>query len=99
MTENPLFNALAAAAYIVLVVSFMTMAEGLQPVESVLLPMAFLSLFVLSAAVMAYLFLYEPMRLFFAGQHQKALTLFLQTVAIFAAITLSLLAYVFFLAA
>lgn len=85
MTTNPFLNAAAALAYIMLVVLGITqigaMAEG---PDTILVPIAMLSLFVLSAATMAYVFLYQPLLLVLAGEHAKGVTLFLQTLGIFA---------------
>jgi hypothetical protein len=46
--------------------------------------MGMLSLLVLSVALMAYLFFYQPVLMLIEGQKQKAVKLFLQTVGIFA---------------
>lgn len=46
-----------------------------------------LSLFVLSAAVMGYLFVYQPLKFFFEGKQQEAVRFFLLTVAFFAGIS------------
>lgn len=94
MTKNPFINALAAATYICLVASIMyygTRQSG--PADSVVIPIAVLSLFTLSAAVMGYLFVSQPLRMYVDGEKQRAVTLFLHTVAVFAGITaLALLA-------
>ncbi len=45
--------------------------------------MLMLSLLVLSVAVMAYLFFYQPAVLLAAGKHDQALRLFLSTLAYF----------------
>lgn len=89
MTKNPFYNALLAIAYIALLVSSVfygsKFLEGLE--ETIFLPMGFLATFVLSAALMAYLFFYQPVILFLDNQREKAVKLFLHTVAIFAALT------------
>lgn len=88
MTKNPLLNALAATVYIVIVAAVMfygTKTAGVK--ETIVIPIAMISLFTLSAAVMGYLFLYQPLRLYFDGEKKKAINLFLQTTAIFAVIT------------
>ena len=95
---NPFANAVFATLYIVLIVNGIFYAEKLAPKEDrVLIPIAMLSLFVLSAAVMGYLFLYQPATLILEGKKQEGVHFFLKTVATFAAITLALLAGVFFL--
>jgi hypothetical protein len=49
-------------------------------------PMLFLSLLVLSVAIMGYLFVYEPLRLFLENQKKEALSYFAKTVASFAVV-------------
>jgi hypothetical protein len=88
MTKNPFINALAATAYITLVATFMFYGSKLfPPKDTILTPIAVLSLFTLSAAMMGYLFFYEPIMLFLDGHKKGAVNLFLQTVAVFAGIT------------
>ncbi len=62
--------------------------EHAHPNNSIIVPIAVLSLFSLSAAVMGYLFLYQPILLFLDGHKKNAINLFLQTVAVFAGITI-----------
>lgn len=88
MTKNPFINALAATLYIAAVASLMFYGtEHSQPGNNVVVPIAILSLFTLSAAVMAYLFLYQPLQLYLDGKKKDAVNLFLQTVAVFAGLT------------
>ncbi len=89
MTKNPLYNALLASGYVVLVISCIFGASQLvgNEAESLLFPIAGLSVFVLSAAVMAYIFFYQPVLMLIDGARQAAVKLFLQTVGIFACIT------------
>jgi hypothetical protein len=86
MSPNPLYNALAAVVYIVGIVSLITfvIAPGDGPEPSVLIPMMMLSLLVLSVAVMAYLFFYQPIIMLLDGKRQEAVKFFLNTVGIFA---------------
>ncbi|HEY4517472.1 MAG TPA: hypothetical protein VJI74_01115 [Candidatus Paceibacterota bacterium] len=65
--------------------------------ETILIPIAMLSLFVLSASVMGYLFVVEPVQLYLDGKKKEGITFFLQTVTIFAGATLLLFATLFFL--
>ena len=100
MTKTPILNALAAAAYIAVVASLMfygSQLMGPEHEETVLVPIAFLSLFVLSAATMGYLFFYQPVLMYLEGQKQQAIELFLKTIATFAVITGIILAVVFLL--
>ena len=87
MTKNPFANATFAALYIVLIVNLMnvvirTTEEGSG--ESILVPMAVLSLFVLSAAIMGFLFISEPIKMYLDGKKQEAVNFFLKTIASFA---------------
>ena len=89
MFRKPFLNAVAASVYISIVSSFMFYGSKLFPKEDTLLaPIAMLSLFTLSAAVMGYLFLYQPLMLFLDGNRKKAVDFFLRTVAVFSAITI-----------
>ncbi|HSX58329.1 MAG TPA: hypothetical protein VLE47_03635 [Candidatus Saccharimonadales bacterium] len=99
MTKNPLINALAAAVYVVLVSTVMFYGmDHTSTDNTVIVPIAVLSLFSLSAAVMGYLFFYTPFQLYFDQKRKEALNLFLQTVAVFAALTFGLFVVLFFLA-
>lgn len=88
MTRNPFINASAATLYITIVASVMFYGvEHGRPNNSVVVLIVVLSLFTLSAAVMGYLFLYQPLQLYLDGKKKNAINLFLQTVAVFAGIT------------
>lgn len=90
MTNNPLINALAAGLYIGAVVLVLNTIIGLTEGSgdnSILIPLVMLSLFVLSAATMGYIFLYQPLQMFFDGKRKEAIDLFLKTTAIFAGVT------------
>lgn len=96
MTKNPILNALAATLYIVIVAFVMFYGVSHAPREdSVIIPIAMMSLFTLSAAVMGYLFVYQPLMLYFDGKKKQGLNLFLQTLGVFAIITIILLAALF----
>lgn len=98
MTKNPIINALSAALYITVVASVMYYAPRLVgPAESVLVPIAILSLFVLSAAIMGYIFCYEPIQLFLENKKKEALNLFLKTVGVMGIITVAIFCVAFFL--
>jgi hypothetical protein len=85
MTRNPVINALAGLLYIALAASVLFYGGPHVPVEnSVLIPIGMLSLFVFSAASMAYIFLYQPLQLFLEGQKKESVDLFLKTLGIFA---------------
>src|SRR3989344_2519542 len=96
MTKNPFINALAAALYISIVASVMYYGPQLAGrVESFFFPIAVFAVSPLSAAIMGYLFLSQPLRLYFDGAKQEATKLFLQTVAVFALITILILLALF----
>ena len=89
MSKYPILNALGASGYIALVVSllnFVSQTQSDKP-DTAFAPVAFLSLFTLSAAVMAYLFFYQPLLLFIEGQKKQAVNLFIRTVGVFAVFT------------
>ncbi len=96
MSKNPIINGLAASAYIVLVASVMNLGTKLvRHPNTFIAPIALISLFTLSAAVMGYLFCYQPVQLYFDGKKKQAVQLFLQTVLIFGCITALALALLF----
>lgn len=97
MTKNPLLNALAASLYIILVASIMFYGPRNSGAEdSIIAPIAIISLFTLSAAVMGYLFIYQPLLLLLENKKKEAVQLFLKTVFVFAGLTLIALALLFF---
>lgn len=98
MTKNPILNALAAALYIAAISLFMAWGtHNAPPEDTIFAPMAVISLFTLSAAVMAYLFAYQPFVLYFDNHQKSAVKLFLQTVGVFGMFTLLMLGFLFFL--
>lgn len=91
MTKNPLVNGVSASLYIFLVVALMTWGEKVIPREDTFMaPIVFLSLFTLSAAVMGYVFCFQPATLYFDGKKKQAIQLFLKTLIVFATITIAL---------
>lgn len=97
MTKNPIINALCASAYIILGVTIMSLVT--QPLknkpDTFFAPIVFLSLLTLSVAVMAFLFFYQPMMIFIEGKKKEAVSLFVKTVGIFAAVTAIFLVLLF----
>ncbi|MFA6408458.1 MAG: hypothetical protein WCW36_03260, partial [Candidatus Paceibacterota bacterium] len=98
-TRNPLLNAAAATAYIAAISSALYyVPKTMNPaMEGPIVPAAFLSLFVLSAAMMVYFFLYQPAQLFFENKSKEAAELFLSTVIIFALVTGVIISILLFL--
>jgi Na+/serine symporter len=91
MTKNPFYNALAALVYIVVIVLSMTTISSIQSnFDEIVMPIIMLSLFTLSTAVMAYIFGYQPLRLFLEKKEKEAVSLFLKTVGIFGVTTIIL---------
>ncbi len=88
--KKPFLHALGAVLYIVVIVFFIhTATTNLSDKpDTIFAPMAMLSLFVLSAAVMGFLFLSQPLQLLVANQKKEALTFFGQTVGFFAGFVL-----------
>lgn len=96
MTKNPLINSLSALAYIVLIAWIMSYGSKIMPhTNSFLAPVAVISLFTLSAAVMGFVFCYEPGQLYFEGKKKQAVDLFLKTVVIFGGMTIFALILLF----
>lgn len=87
--KNPYINSVCAEVYIILIISIMNLiAKPNTPdtgfgFEGI----AALSLFVLSASIMGYLFLGEPFQLYLNGEKQQAVSFFAKTVGSFAVIT------------
>lgn len=93
MTHNPLYNALLAIGYIALVVSVLFFGSAIagEP-DNILMPMGMLAVFVLSAAMMAFIFFYRPVIMLLDGKRDEAVKLFLTTVAYFAGFTILVVA-------
>lgn len=89
MTKNPVLNALSALLYIGVVASIMFYGEHSSlKSPGLIVPVAMLSLFTLSAVVMGYIFFYQPIMLYLDGKKKQAVDLFPKTAGTFAGITL-----------
>lgn len=97
MSKSPIINALSASAYIILVATIINLVSQTQKnkPDTFFAPVAFLSLLTLSAAVMAFIFFYQPLQLFIDGKKKQAVDLFVKTVGIFGAATLIVWALIF----
>ena len=98
--KKPFVYALAAAVYIVLIVSIINILTVFKPEggEEALIPMMMmLSLFVLSAAVMGFIFLSEPFRLYMEDRKQEEVAFFVRIVGFFACFVVLFLVLLFFL--
>ncbi len=93
MTKKPIYNALAATIYIVLIVLFINSIDSIETgytnegLERFIMPIIMLSLLTLSVAVMGYIFLYQPIILFLENKKEEAIKYFIQTILFFAIIT------------
>lgn len=94
---NPLFNAVAIILYILIVVGLIfSLQSPNTPDVGILAPVFLLSLFTLSVAVMAFLFFYQPFKLYFDSRRNEALTYFIKTIGYFAGIVLVFFAALMF---
>lgn len=84
--KKPFLHALGAALYIVVIVLVIQLFGSVlkDQKDTIIIPMTMLSLFVLSAAVMGYLFLSEPLYLLTENRKQEAIVFFTKTVGFFA---------------
>lgn len=84
--KKPFLHALGAALYIVIIVFVVQAVTSalVSDEETIIIPMTMLSLFVLSAAVMGYLFLSEPLYLLMENRKQEAMAFFAKVVGFFA---------------
>ena len=89
MTRNPYLNALVAGLYIVGIVLLITYGPTFvrEKPDTILAPIAMLSLLVLSVAFMCYAFFYQPILVYMEGQKREAVELFTKTLVAFAVIT------------
>ena len=93
MKWNAVLNGFAAAAYIGIVDIFfqVIMAFKHNSPDTPFDPLIILSVFVFSAAVMSFLFFYQPVMLLIDNKKKEALSYFSKTLGTFGAITLVLL--------
>lgn len=94
LSKQGSLNAVAAFVYILAVVLVLSSLERLmgEREDGFLAPVAFLSLFTLSAAVMASLFFGKPAMLYVDGKKKEALTMLCWTIGTFAVIAICALA-------
>lgn len=82
--KKPFLHAFSAGVYIVLIVSIINFFDGGTKEDTILAPIVMLSLLVLSVAFMAFVFFYEPIRMYGDGDKSGALEFFGKTLASFA---------------
>jgi hypothetical protein len=92
--KNPYLNSAYAEIYIIVVVWVMHRIGKPDTPDTFFDPLAGLSLLVLSASVMGYLFVGVPLQLYLDGEKRQAVSFFMRTVMGFAAITAILLVIV-----
>ena len=71
MIKNPFYNALVAIIYIVVVVFALNLIADKKVntgIAQYITPIMMLSMFTLSAAVIGYVFCYQPLRLYLDGK-------------------------------
>lgn len=71
MIKNPFYNALVAIIYIVVVVFALHLIADKKvntDIAQYITPIMMLSMFTLSAAVIGYVFCYQPLRLYLDGK-------------------------------
>jgi hypothetical protein len=95
--KKPFLHAFGAALYIATIVLVLQVANLLLKSQNgtILIPMAMLSMFTLSAAIMGYLFLSEPLYLLVENKKQEAIVFFFKTVGFFACFGLFFAALLF----
>ena len=98
MIKNPYLNAFMALGYIALIILVINKTSSIaaHTPDTLLAPVTMLSLFVLSAAIMGILFVYEPLCLFLENQKQQALSFLMKTVGTFACFVVILAALLFY---
>lgn len=96
MTKNPFVNGSLASLYIFIIVFVMDFGNRFTDHKyTFLAPVAAISLFTLSAAVMGYLFCFQPIQLYFYGKKKQGVKLFLHTTLVFGSITILVMALLF----
>jgi len=90
--HNPFYNDILTAEYIATVVLLIFFGANIfdEP-DNIFMSMGMLSLLVLSVAVMAYLFFYQPLILMMENKHAEAARFFLTTLGVFAGLVLAFL--------
>ena len=100
MNRSPYLNAAYACSYICAVVLLMNYGPESMPfVDGIAACIAFLSLFVLSAAMMGYFFAFQPLALLVERKQKESARFFLKTAAAFVGISTIVLSVAFAFAA
>ena len=96
--QKAFINAIATTLYIILIASFMFSLQSFaqKDVKTVIIPIAMLLLFVLSAALTGSLVFGKPIMLYIDGKKKEAISLFAYTIGMLFLITL--IAFIFLIA-
>lgn len=86
--KSPYFHSLLAEIYIIAISLVIFSLQSPNTPDTIFAPILALSLFVLSASIMGYLFLAKPFQLYLDGHKQEAVSFFMKTVIGFALLTL-----------
>lgn len=89
--KNPYLNSVYAEVYIIIIVFIMSRIGKPNTPDTFFEPIVGISIFVLSAAVMGYLFIGEPLQLYLDGKKKESVAFFMKTILGFTAITAVLL--------
>jgi hypothetical protein len=91
--KKPFTYALFAVAYIMIIVTGLHLTSSIEiPEQTIIVPMAMLSLLVLSAALMGFLFASEPILLYMENKKKEAVSFFFKTIGFFAGFVVILFA-------
>ncbi|MBL8030235.1 MAG: hypothetical protein JNN11_03230 [Candidatus Doudnabacteria bacterium] len=85
--KNPYLNSIFAQVYIFAVALVMRYVGKPDTPDNFFTPIAVLSLFVLSASIMGFLLLGQPLQLYIDGEKKQAVRFFMKTVITFAVMT------------
>ena len=98
MNKKAFYHAIIAAGYITILVSVVDVVSRMLHSHggNIFMPISMLTLLVLSVAVMAFLFFYEPVLLLIEGKRSEAVKLLFSTIAIFALFAIGFFAIAFF---
>jgi hypothetical protein len=92
--KSPYFHSLLAETYIMAISLVLTSLQNPNSPDTIFAPILALSLFVLSASIMGYLFLGRPFQLYLDGHKKEAVSFFAKTVIGFAVLTVVVYAVV-----
>ena len=85
--QNPYLNSVYVEIYIIIVALIIRHIGRPNTADTFFDPIAALSLFVVSAAIMGYVFLGKPLQLYMDGDKKQSIAFFMKTLISFAVIT------------